>query len=164
MIRDWKRWLRLVLAVLFTPVLAAGLVAALLAMMIAPDLVFHVMVDSASSRPATLPEVMASLFGFGAIGGALGIILGWPAMILGGLPAHVWLARKGRTDCLTYALIGLAVGTVTMLVYFLATGSLRDPSRLLDMSPLLLSGPLTGFLTASLFWAVARPARGRSTS
>ncbi|HAE26238.1 MAG TPA: hypothetical protein DCG58_03675, partial [Hyphomonas adhaerens] len=69
MTRDWKQWLRLILAVLFTPILAAGLIAAGLAMMIAPDLVFRVMIDSTTTRPATLPEIMASLFGFGAIGG-----------------------------------------------------------------------------------------------
>ena len=73
MTRDWKQWLRLILAVLFTPILAAGLIAAGLAMMIAPDLVFRVMIDSTTTRPATLPEIMASLFGFGAIGGGLGV-------------------------------------------------------------------------------------------
>ena len=159
MTRDWKQWLRLILAVLFTPILAAGLIAAGLAMMIAPDLVFRVMIDSTTTRPATLPEIMASLIGFGFLGGAFGIFLGWPAMMIAGLPAHRWLVRKGRTDWLPYALTGLAAGTVTMLIYFLATGSLRDPSLLLDASPLLATGPLTGFPAASLFWLVRLPGR-----
>jgi hypothetical protein len=159
MTRDWKQWLRLILAVLFAPILAAGLVAALLAMIMVPDLVFQTEIGSATYRPATVPEIMASLFGFGAIGGALGIVLGWPAMILGGLPVHAWLVRKGRTGWLPYALTGLGVGTFTMLIYFLATGSLRDSSLLLDPSPLLLSGPLTGFLAASLFWLIRQSGR-----
>ncbi|KCZ91101.1 hypothetical protein [Hyphomonas jannaschiana] len=159
MTRNWKQWLRLILAVLFAPILAAGLVAALLAIIMVPDLVFQTEIDSATSRPATAPEIMASLFGFGAIGGAMGIVLGWPAMILGGLPVHAWLVRKGRTDWLPYALIGLGVGTITMLIYFLATGSWRDPMGLLDGGPLLLSGPLTGFLAASLFWLIRLPPR-----
>lgn len=159
MTRDGRQWLRLTLATLLAPILAAGLTAAVLALILVPDLVFQTETDSATYRPATLPEIMASLFGFSVIGGALGVLLGWPAMILGGLPVHVWLVRKDRTDWLPYALIGLAVGTVTMLVYFLATGSLRDPSLLLDASPLLLSGPLTGFLAASLFWLIRQPDR-----
>jgi hypothetical protein len=101
-------------------------------MIMVPDLVFQTEIGSATYRPATVPEIMASLFGFGAIGGALGIVLGWPAMILGGLPVHAWLVRKGRTGWLPYALTGLGVGTFTMLIYFLATGSLRDSSLLLD--------------------------------
>jgi hypothetical protein len=156
--RDWKQWLRLILAVLFAPILAAGLVAALLAVIMVPDMVFETQIDSATSQPATIPQIMASLLGFGVFGGALGLVLGWPAMILGGLPVHAWLMRKGRTGWLPYALTGLGVGTVTMLIYFLATGSWRDPSGLLDGGPLLLSGPLTGFLAASLFWFIARPA------
>ena len=84
-------------------------------------------------------------------------------MILCGLPAHLWLVRKGRTGWRTYALIGAAVGTVTMLVYLLATGDLRHPLRALNVGPLLLSGPVTGVLAASLFWFIARPARGRPT-
>ncbi|MGB2176951.1 MAG: hypothetical protein ACPH9E_03350 [Hyphomonas sp.] len=157
--QDWKEWLRLALATLLAPILAAGLSAALLAMVIAPELVFRVEIDSVTSRPATLPEIMASLIGFGFLGGAFGIFLGWPAMMIAGLPAHRWLVSKGRTDWLPYALIGLAAGTVTMLIYFLATGSLRDPSLLLDASPLLATGPLTGFLAASLFWLVRLPGR-----
>nr|WP_321512085.1 hypothetical protein [uncultured Hyphomonas sp.] len=157
--QDWKEWLRLALATLLSPILAAGLAAAFLATQIAPELVFRVEIDSVTSRPATLPEIMASLFGFGMLGGAFGIFLGWPAMMIAGLPAHRWLVRKGRTDWLPYALTGLAAGTVTMLIYFLATGSLRDPSLLLDASPLLATGPLTGFLAASLFWLVRLPGR-----
>ncbi|RAN40114.1 hypothetical protein [Hyphomonas sp. GM-8P] len=159
MTRDWKQWLRLTLAVVFAPILAAGLVAALLAMIMVPELVFQTEINSATYRPATAPEIMASLFGFGAIGGALGIVLGWPAMILGGLPVHAWLIRKGRTDWMPYALIGLGVGTITMLIYLLATGSLQDPLRALDVGPLLMSGPLTGFLAASLFWLIRLPGR-----
>lgn len=159
MTRDWKQWLRLALAALVPPILSAGLCAACLAMIMAPDFVFRVEINSGTYRPATLPEVMASLLGFGAIGGALGVILGWPAMLAAGLPLHGWLVRKARTNWLIYTLIGLAVGTLTMLVYFLATGSLRDPKRLFDTGPLLLSGPLTGILTASLFWLIRRPDR-----
>lgn len=159
MTRDWKQWLRLILAVLFAPILAAGLVAALLAVIMVPDMVFQTAIDSATYRPATTPEIMASLLGFGVFGGALGVFLGWPAMILGGLPVHAWLVRKDRTEWLPYALIGLGVGTVTMLIYLLATGGWRDPLGLLDGGPLLLSGPLTGFLAASLFWLIRLPPR-----
>jgi hypothetical protein len=159
MTRDWKQWLRLILAVLFAPILAAGLVAALLAIIMVPEMVFETQIDSATSQPASIPQIMASLVGFGVFGGALGVFLGWPAMILGGLPVHAWLVRKGRTDWLPYALIGLGVGTITMLIYLLATGSWRDPMGLLDGGPLLLSGPLTGFLAASLFWLIRLPPR-----
>ena len=46
MTRDWKQWLRLTLAVLFAPILAAGLVAALLAMIMVPELVFQTEINS----------------------------------------------------------------------------------------------------------------------
>lgn len=159
MIRDWKEWLRLGLAAFLAPILAAGIVAALLAVQMVPDLVFRTDIDSATSRPSTLTEIMASLLGFGVLGGAFGIFLGWPAMLFAGLPLHGWLVRKGWTGWLVYALGGLIAGTLTMLVYFLATGSLRDPSLVLKAGALLLSGPLTGLLAASLFWLIRLPGR-----
>jgi len=154
-----KHLTRLVLATLIAPVMAAAFGCALLAMIMAPDLVFRVDLNSVDSRPASLREIATSLVGFGLMGAAMGVLLGWPAMLIGGLPVHRWLVQKGRTRGLTYGLIGTLVGTVTMLVYFLATGSLRDLPALLRFWPILLAGPLTGLLAAGLFWCIRRPDR-----
>ena len=149
--------IQLIFATLFAPVVAAAVSAALLAMAVAPEFVFQVEVNSAEYRPATLREIATSLVGFGFIGAAMGAVLGWPAMVIAGLPAHRWLVRKGRTGGLTYSLFGVAVGTITMLVYFAATGSWRHPLGLLAAWPLLLAGPVTGLLAAGLFWLIRRP-------
>lgn len=154
-----KDLIQLIFATLFAPVVAAAIAAALLVMAIAPELVFQVDVNSAEYRPATLREIATSLVGFGAIGAAMGAVLGWPTMAIAGLPAHGWLVRNGRTGGLTYSLLGVAVGTVTMFVYFTATGSWRNPLGLLDAWPLLLAGPVTGLLSAGLFWFIRRPDR-----
>ena len=154
-----KHLIHLIFATLFAPVVAAAIAAALLAMALAPGLVFQVEVNSAEYRPATLREVATSLIGFSSIGAVMGTVLGWPTMAIAGLPVHRWLVRKGRTGGLTYSLLGAAVGTVTMLVYFAATGSLRHPLGLLDAWPLLLAGPVTGLLSAGLFWFIRRPDR-----
>jgi len=154
-----KHLARLVLATLIAPVTAAAIGCALLAMIMAPELVFQTEVYSGEYRSATLREIATSLFGFSLIGASMGVLLGWPTMLVGGLPVHRWLVQKGRTGGLTYSLIGILVGTGTMLVYFLATGSLRDPRGLIEFWPILLSGPVTGFLAAGLFWCIRRPDR-----
>lgn len=152
-----KHLIQLTFATLFAPVVAAAISAALLTIAIAPEFIFQVEVNSAEYRPATLQEVATSLVGFGFTGAAMGAVLGWPAMVMAGLPAHHCLVRKGRTGGLTYSLFGVPVGTITMLVYFAATGSWRHPRGLPAAWPLLLAGPLAGSIAAGLFWLIRRP-------
>ncbi|RAN33848.1 hypothetical protein [Hyphomonas pacifica] len=155
----WRRWKALIAASLVAPILATTLSATLLAMLVFPELIFQVEVTSDVHRDASLREVATSLVGFALMGLAFGVMLGWPAMIIGGVPLHAFLVRIHRTGFLIYALSGALLGTLVMLVYFFGTSGFRDPVSVLTSGPILLSGPLTGLLTAAQFWLIRRPDR-----
>ncbi|OYW81960.1 MAG: hypothetical protein B7Z22_14905, partial [Hyphomonas sp. 32-62-5] len=70
-----KHLARLVLATLIAPVTAAAIGCALLAMIMAPELVFQTEVYSGEYRSATLREIATSLFGFSLIGASMGVLL-----------------------------------------------------------------------------------------
>jgi hypothetical protein len=160
MMGNRKDLISLAIAILISPVVAAALAAILLAVAIVPDLIFRVDINSVDSRPATMQEIAVSLAGFGVMGLNLGAVLGWPAMLLGGLPVHRLLMRRGLTGGLTYALSGTAVGIVTLLPYLISTGDWwLAPAALFEAWPILLAGPATGFLAAGLFWLIRRPDR-----
>lgn len=149
----------MIAASLIAPILATTLSATLLAMLVFPELIFQVEVTSDVHRDASLREVATSLVGFALMGLAFGVMLGWPAMIIGGVPLHAFLVRIHRTGFLIYALSGALLGTLVMLVYFFGTSGFRDPVSVLTSGPILLSGPLTGLLTAAQFWLIRRPDR-----
>lgn len=152
-----KQFMLLAFATLFSPILAAIFTADVLAVIMAPDLVFRVDLNSVDSRPATLREIATSLVGFGFIGAAAGVMVGWPAMLIAGLPTHLWLIRKGRTALRAYGLAGLVIGALSATLYFLSTGSFDDFEGLLSVWPILFAGPMAGVIAASLFWLFRRP-------
>ncbi len=156
----WKDLILLALAALIAPVMAAAFAAMILAMVIAPDLIFRVDINSIDSRPATLREIATNLGDFGIVGVRLGAIPGWPAMVVLGLPLHGWLFHNGKTDGVSYALSGIAAGFVTVLLYLLGTGDWWvSPSAWFEAWPILLTGSTTGLLAAGLFWLIRRPDR-----
>ena len=81
------------------------------------------------------------------------------SMLIGGLTMHHILVRRQMTRMLTYGLVGLAAGTLVMLAYFMVTGGWRNPTAMLGLGAGLFSGPVTGFLSATLFWLIRRPDR-----
>jgi hypothetical protein len=154
-----KKWVTLISATLVAPIFAATLTATLLALLIFPDLIFRTEVTSGVYRAATLREMATSLVGFSFMGLAFGIVIGWPAMLIGGLPLHRLLVRHQNTQAWAYALAGTLVGTVVMVIYFMLANGWRDPVAVFLSGPVLLSGPVTGFLSAGFFWLIRRPDR-----
>lgn len=154
-----KKWVTLISATLVAPIFAATLTATVLAFVMFPELIFQTEVTSGVYRQATLREMATSLVGFSFVGLFLGIMLGWPAMLIGGLSLHTFFLRRQMTSVMTYGLAGLVAGTLVMLAYFMVTGGWRTPVTILQMGPALLSGPITGILSASIFWLIRRPDR-----
>lgn len=153
----WRYFARLAAATLLAPIFAAALTATLLALLIFPDAIFQTEVTSAEYRRATLVEVISNLGGTSFIGSLFGVVLGWPAMIIGGLPIHRILLGRGMTGGGVYMLTGLLIGTLVMLAYFILANGWRDPVAVFESGPLLLSGPITGALSAFVFWLIRRP-------
>jgi len=154
-----RKWVTLISATLVAPIFAATFTATILALVMFPELIFQTEVTSGVYRQASLREMATSLVGFSFVGLFFGIVLGWPAMLIGGLTMHHILVRRQMTRMLTYGLVGLAAGTLVMLAYFMVTGGWRNPTAMLGLGAGLFSGPVTGFLSATLFWLIRRPDR-----
>lgn len=104
----------------------------------------------------------------GLLGGAL---VGWPAMLLAGLPAHYALIQYKHTNWIVYLARGLTIGAlVGSLVSAWFVDIQRDPAPpCCDMAPLpeagaefvvgMPIGALAGALTGIWFWLVSRPDR-----
>lgn len=91
--------------------------------------------------------------GFAAVFGAwFGLMLGWPAMLALGLPAHAVLLRKRLTSALAYMAAGALIGTVVSLAYFALHST--------GLSVVLGCG--AGIATAAAFWIIRRPDRAPS--
>jgi len=92
-------------------------------------------------------------------------LVGYPAMFVLGLPAHLFLKRIGWTNIWGYLIAGLLVGAVAYIVMFssvivnnfhLAADSERS---LAPSAAILLLMAFFGGLSSAVFWAIARPDR-----
>ena len=101
---------------------------------------------------------LASTFGFAAYGGLIaGLVLGWPTMIVAGLPTHAALWRRARTTPLPYAIAGALVGLLPAAVLeMLMVGARAEPQH---WAFALALGAATGVVCALLFWLIRRPDR-----
>lgn len=153
--------IRLTIAFIIPPVLAAIIIAPLIAIFMGLADSFlpcsHPPYPQPCGAPG-LPEYAQTIMATVPIGAILGALIGWPAMVILGLPVHYLLMRKTKRHVWTYAGLGIFVGTLAMLAYFGVTGGLKQ-MFLWDYSWLALSGPLTGALAATLFWFIRRPDR-----
>lgn len=94
-----------------------------------------------------------------ALAGAFGgLIVGIPAMLLFGMPAHAWLWSTGRKKIWHYAIAGVLVGVLTsgaiaaLYVSPFGSGDLPFPR-------LAIIGSGTGAVSAVVFWLIRRPDR-----
>ncbi len=100
--------------------------------------------------PALLP--------YGAMYGVmLGLALGWPTMMLIGLPLHGWLLRHVRTGVLSYVLAG-AVAAMAPTLASEAVAFAQSPADR-PAAAVLIFGAATGVLCGLLFWLIRRPDR-----
>ena len=95
----------------------------------------------------------------------LSAMVGYPAMLVLGVPIHLLLVRRHRTGGWTYVLAGIVTGTVVAAVLFgrvvMQNFSITpDPTRSLGPSAaIFVLAALLGALAAWVFWLIARPSR-----
>lgn len=151
--------IRLILAMLLSPVVAAAIAAIIIGILVGGVDAMSSCYDPPYEHPcgaANFGDMLHFTGVASVLGGMLGAIIGWPTMLIGGLPAHAYLTRTNRTHSWIYIILGLVIGSLAMMVYFAIVGDLID---LLtgEGGWLALSGPLSGALTAGLFWLIRRP-------
>lgn len=154
---------RLTAAVLIAPTVGGLLAAILLALIFFPEEIFYVLIsDSVTYRLATPYEVLETLGRLALLGAMLGALIGIPAMLLGGLPAHAWLLSRRRTSLVYYASVGAFVGLTAAAAFCF----FEDPNIsnwLFEVQTLLLAlimpGIVAGGIAATLFWLISRPDR-----
>lgn len=86
----------------------------------------------------------------------LGAMVGWPAMLVGGLPAHAVFYALRLRAVWPYTLAGAAVGGIVSVAWIkLAFGSGMSG----DMTGFAITGAIVGAISATIFWLIRRPDR-----
>lgn len=120
--------------------------------------------------PLSAGFLLLGISAFGNIGEGIwalrvSALVGYPAMLVLGLPAHLFLKRIARTNIWGYLIAGLLVGAIVYAVLFstaivnnfhLAADSGRS---LAPSAAILLLMAFFGVLSSVVFWAIARPDR-----
>lgn len=135
---------RLIVALLVAPMLAAILVATGLTVL-----------SGCFGYGCALNSISASA-SFGAM---FGFFVGIPAAVLGGLPVHRLLVRTQRTHVAFYIAAGTLIGlpAAVAAIAFVSSGAISMP--LSAWLLLLLIGGAAGAAAALLFWLIRRPDR-----
>lgn len=146
-----KRHKRLIIAALCSPILGA---------LMSGNLVILMSVTSeAMGGPFYLSFYGLELIGFLQIQMLLiilGAIIGWPAIILMGLPLHRLFIAKWAGRLIAYLIGGTVSGFLAWyLVGVWETGELY--LRYADKFVLYVISPLTGLTSALSFWLIRRP-------
>jgi hypothetical protein len=114
--------------------------------------------------------LLLSVSAFGNLGEGvwalkISALVGYPAMIVLGMPAHLLLARRGWTSLWQYMLAGILVGAVVYAVLFsdvivnnLGLSALAEKS-LAPSAAILLLMAFFGVLSSTVFWLIVRPDR-----
>ena len=91
-------------------------------------------------------------------------MLYYPAMLVLGLPIHLFLVKRHWTNSWSYVLAGVVIGVIVYVVFFERlffknAGLVSNPGQLLEPSSaiLLTISAVLGALTAWTFWLIARP-------
>ena len=151
MVNSWKSAARLALAFVPSP-FAAGLVAFLYASSM--PVVHHWTGQDAD---------LCGVAGFG-------VIIGYAAAIVIGIPLYLLLRFAGRNEVLTYVVAGALAGLLTFEMTWpggihsfilLATRGRMERGASLFLATLQLEIPcvMAGLLAALVFWFIARPDR-----
>ena len=116
--------------------------------------IFGSLISIAAGGSASFP---AQLIWAGAFAGAL---LGWPTMLLFGLPAHVILYRRKSRKVGAYLLGGVFVGFLAALLalgLYAVTGFVPGEFLFATLGPLVVICLLGSVLASWLFWLIRRP-------
>jgi hypothetical protein len=89
---------------------------------------------------------------------AMSAAVGYPAMILLGLPAHLALIRLGMVNPSGYAIAGLLIGALGGLLFiFFDPLGFRISKSLVPLTLISTLSGLAGTASAIVFCAIARP-------
>ena len=124
---------RLILATIISPAIGAFLMI----------VVMTIFDQGAFDDPLGYFEFIGSVAGMGTL------LVGWPAMLIIGLPLHGWLCHKSKRHWARYVGLGAIGGLIPALVFGLFDEVIPFP--------LLLIGAATGSLTAILFHLIRGP-------
>ncbi|HEV7693333.1 MAG TPA: hypothetical protein VGO52_21035 [Hyphomonadaceae bacterium] len=104
-------------------------------------------------KGASIPLIAGNLFNAVTGGIILGALVGWPVMLVFGLPGHALLLRKTSARLWIYGAAGIVIG--------LAGGAFRyfqsRSHSANDLTQFLAIGAVTGTLAAIIFWFARRP-------
>ncbi|KRE89301.1 hypothetical protein ASG87_02865 [Frateuria sp. Soil773] len=95
----------------------------------------------------------------------LSAMVGYPAMLVLGVPAHLLLTKRRWTSGWSYTLAGIAIGAIVAAVLFGSVALhnvsfIPDPNKSLGPSAIIfVVAALLGALAAWVFWLIARPNR-----
>jgi hypothetical protein len=102
---------------------------------------------------ASIPLIAGNLFNAVTGGVILGALVGWPVMLVFGLPGHALLLRKTSAKLWIYAAAGIVIGLAGgVFRYAQARSHSTD-----DLPQFLAIGAVTGTLAAIIFWFARRP-------
>ena len=85
----------------------------------------------------------------GTVAGVGTVLVGWPTMLIIGLPLHGWLCHKNKRHWGRYAGLGAIGGLIPAFIFGMSDGVISYQ--------LLLIGAATGSLTAILFHLIRGP-------
>jgi hypothetical protein len=97
-------------------------------------------------------------------------LVGYPAMVILGLPAHLLLKRTGWTSLGIYAFVGLLIGLAiaTALFYSMAAKNfslMPDPGKSITPSiAVLVLAAFFGAISGIVYWLIGRPDRSPITA
>ncbi len=84
------------------------------------------------------------------------------ALLLTGIPAHVVLFRRGRTQLRDYLLAGLIAGVALGLICYMLFGLISGAWSVPTIDSLVTSFAMHGVGVALAFWLIRRPDRDTS--
>jgi hypothetical protein len=148
---------RLGFAVAAAPPVAGALMALVLAFTVFNAQIFLTPGPTGSGQMvgAGIPQIIGNLFQAVTGGLILGALIGWPVMLVVGLPAHALLLRKTPATVWIYLGAGAAAGLAG------AAARLFSPQKTAMSNEQLLQilaiGAFAGTLTAFVFWYLRRP-------
>jgi hypothetical protein len=123
--------------------------------------------------PVTTGIVLLCISLFGNVGEGiwalkLSAMVGYPALVILGLPAYLVFRRLNWVTIWPYLIIGVIIGMIVPAVIYFPGASLSklaSPSRNASLEPAVAMFALAAFfggLSSCVFWLIARPDRKSS--
>jgi hypothetical protein len=93
----------------------------------------------------------------------LSAMVGYPAMVVLGIPAYFLLRKLGWNRAWGYLMAGLIIGTIVAAVFFttvvMTNLAISAHTSLAPSAAIFIVAAVLGVLSGAVFWAIARPDR-----